>query len=257
MVLTVDVGNTNIVLSAYTKERELQFSSRFATDVNMTEDQCAMLFKSAADINEFDIKQIDGAIVSSVVPPLITACKEAIKRLTGINPLVVGPGIKTGLNIKIDDTAVAGADLVCAAVGALTRYKPPMIIFDMGTATTITAIDREGAFIGGAIMPGIKLSLDALSNGTAQLPHINTELNSDIIIGKNTVDCMKSGIILGNASMVDGMIKRYKSVLGDDANVVATGGLASCIVKHCENDIIINDELVSEGLLAIYFKNKQ
>lgn len=257
MVLTVDIGNTNIVLSAYTKEKKLEFSSRFATDALMTEDQCAMLFKSAAGINEFDLKKINGAIISSVVPPLLTACKQAIKRLTGINPLVVGPGIKTGLNIKIDDTSIAGADLICAAVGALEKYKPPMIIFDLGTATTITAIDKSGAFIGGAILPGIKISLDALSSRTAQLPHINTELKSDIIIGTNTVDCMKSGIILGNASMIDGMIKRYKTVLGEDATIIATGGLAPCVVKHCESKVFIDNDLVSEGSLAIFFKNNK
>lgn len=256
MILTVDIGNTNTVLSVYTKDKKPVFSSRFATDSTMTDDQTAILFKSAADINGVDLKVVDGAIISSVVPPLVTACKEAIKKLTGINPLVVGPGIKTGLNIKIDDTSIAGADLVCAAVGALEKYKPPMIIFDLGTATTITAIDKSGAFIGGAIMPGIKISLDALSSRTAQLPHINTELKSDIIIGTNTIDCMKTGIILGSASMIEGMIKRFKRVLGNDTAVIATGGLSETVVKHCEENIIIDRDLVSEGALAIYFKNK-
>ena len=128
MILTVDIGNTNTVLSVYTKDKKPVFSSRFATDSTMTDDQTAILFKSAADINGVALKVVDGAIISSVVPPLVTACKEAIKKLTGISPLVVGPGIKTGLNIKIDDTSIAGADLVCAAVGALEKYKPPMII---------------------------------------------------------------------------------------------------------------------------------
>ena len=256
MILTVDIGNTNTVLSVYTKDKKPVFSSRFATDSTMTDDQTAILFKSAADINGVDLKVVDGAIISSVVPPLVTACKEAIKKLTGISPLVVGPGIKTGLNIKIDDTSIAGADLVCAAVGALEKYKPPMIIFDLGTATTITAIDKSGAFIGGAIMPGIKISLDALSSRTAQLPRINTELKSDMVIGTNTIDCMKTGIILGNASMIEGMIKRFKRVLGNDTAVIATGGLAETVVKHCEENVIIEGDLVSEGALAIYFKNK-
>lgn len=256
MILTVDIGNTNTVLSVYTTEKELIFSSRFATDSTITDDQMAILFKSAADINKVDLSHVRGAIISSVVPPLMTACKGAIKRLTGISPFVVGPGIKTGLNIKIDDTSIAGADLVCAAVGALEKYKPPMIIFDLGTATTITAIDNSGAFIGGAIMPGIKISLDALSRRTAQLPHINTELKSDMIIGTNTIDCMKTGIILGSASMIEGMIKRFKRVLGEDAAVIATGGLSTSVVEHCEENIIVDRDLVSEGALAIYFKNK-
>lgn len=255
MVLTVDVGNTNIVLSVYDDNKKPVFTSRFATDSLMTVDQTAILFKSAADINEFDLSEIDGAIVSSVVPPLTQVCKDAVNRLAGVDPFVVGPGIKTGLNIKIDDTSIAGADLVCAAVGALEKYAPPLIIFDLGTATTITAIDRDGAMIGGAIMPGIKISLDALSMRTAQLPHINTELRSDIVIGTNTVDCMKSGVLLGNASMMDGMIKRYKAVLGDDATVIATGGLAPCVVRHCESDITVDSSLVSEGSLVIYYKN--
>lgn len=255
MVLTVDVGNTNIVMSVYGDDKRALFCSRFATDSLMTADQAAILFKGAADINGFDLSRVDGAIISSVVPPLMHSCKLAIKRLTNVKPFVVGPGIKTGLNIRIDDTSIAGADLICAAVGALGKYTPPLIIFDLGTATTITAIDRTGTMIGGAIMPGIKISLDALSKRTALLPHINTELRSDIVIGTNTIDCMKSGIVLGNASMIDGMIKRYRSVLGEDAKAIATGGLAGGIVSHCENEITVDPNLVSEGSLIIYYKN--
>lgn len=255
MVLTVDVGNTNIVLGAYDENDTLKFTSRIATEASKMEDQYAIELADILRLYGYNASQFDGAIISSVVPPLSPTLKAAIKKLLKCKVLLVSAGIKTGLNIKIDDPAILGSDLVCAAVASLAKYPTPTIIFDMGTATTISALDRDGAFLGGSILPGVKVSLKALSSSTAQLPHINTEIAGNIVIGKNSIDAMKSGIILGTASMIDGMIDRYKEVLGEDAFVVATGGLASTIIPHCRREITVDDSLLSEGLYMIYKKN--
>jgi len=256
LIFTVDVGNTNIVLGAFAGD-ELVFTSRVATEAFKMEDQYAIEFSDIIKLYGYTPEDFEGAIISTVVPPLTTILKSAVKKLLKCKVIVVGPGIKTGLNIKIDNPAILGSDLVCAAVGAMQKYKPPMIIFDLGTATTISAIDKSGAFLGGSILPGVKVSLQALSNSTAQLPHINTELEGDTVIGANTIDSMKSGIVLGTAAMMDGMIDRYKEVLGEDATVLATGGLAQSVACHCRRELVIAPDLISDGLYVIYKKNAE
>ncbi len=254
MILTVDVGNTNIVLGGY-KEDKLIFTSRIATETSKTEDQYAVEILGIMSLYKYNPENFDGVIISSVVPPLISILKRALKKLIKCKVLVVGPGIKTGLNIKIDNPAALGADLVCSAVGVIKKYGYPCILFDLGTATTISAINDKGEMLGGSIIPGVKVSLNALSSKTAQLPYIDTELESDVVIGSNTVDCMKSGIVLGTASMIDGMIARYKEVLGENAKVVVSGGLASSIAIHCKTQLVIDDNLLLDGLYEIYKKN--
>lgn len=256
MILTVDVGNTNIVLGGYENDI-LKFSSRIATEPNKMEDQYAIDFCNIFKLYGYKSNQFDGAIISSVVPPLVPLLKRALIKLLKCRVFVVGPGLKTGLNIKLDNPAALGADLVCGAVGALIKYTPPCIIFDLGTATTISAINAKGEMLGGSIIPGVKVSLKALSSGTAQLPDIDTELSGKAVIGTNTIDSMKSGIVLGTASMMDGMIARYREVLGENACVIVTGGLASSIAKHCRTELTIDPTLLSEGLYAIYKKNAQ
>ncbi len=257
MVFTVDAGNTNIVLGAYDKDERLVFTARIATEAFKTEDQYAVTFYQLITLNGIDRSGFDGAIISTVVPSLVTPLKNAIRKLLGVEALVVGPGIKTGLNIRLDNPAILGADLVCGAVGALLKYKPPLIIFDFGTATTISGIDSTGAFLGGSIIPGVNVSLKALSSSAAQLQDINTDSGSIDVIGTNTIDSMRSGSILGSASMMDGMISRYKEVLGEDATVVATGGLASSITPYCKTKgIILDNDLLLDGLLALYRRNK-
>ena len=255
MIFTVDVGNTNIVTGVFDNDENLVFTARMATQSSKTADEYAVDFKNILGLYDVGINGFDGAIISTVVPSLMPVLKEAIKKLLKCRVIVVSSGIKTGLNIKIDDPAILGADLVCGAVGAMAKYPLPLIVFDMGTATTISAIDRNGCFLGGTIFPGVKVSLKALSSGTAQLPDINTELNGMSVIGKNSADSMKSGIVFGTACMVDGMIERYKEEIGDDATVVATGGIAPTIVTHCKNDIIVDETLLTDGLLIIYKKN--
>ena len=255
MVLTVDVGNTNIVLSAY-KDDKVVFTSRIATEASKMEDQYAIDIKNIISLYNCNSETFEGAIISSVVPSIVPALKSAIKKIAKVNAFVVGPGIKTGLNIKLGDPSELGADLVCGAIGALEKYSSPCIIIDMGTATTISAIDKDGVFLGGSICPGVMLSLEVLASKTANLPHINLDAASDIVIGANTKDSITSGIVLGAASMLDGMIDKYRKILGNDTVAVVTGGLAGGIVKHCTaENIVVDADVVSDGLYAIYKKN--
>lgn len=254
MIFTVDVGNTNIVLGLFDND-ELKFVSRVATEASKTEDQYAIDFNNVLSLYGYKKEQIDGAIISSVVPPLASTLKRALQKLFPCKILTVSAGIKTGLNIRIDDPATLGSDMVCAAVGALSKYPMPCIVFDLGTATTISAMGENGEFLGGSILPGVKVSLKALSGAAAQLPDVGTELAGDMVFGTNTIDSMRSGLILGNASMMDGMIDRYRGVLGENASVVATGGMASVIAPYCKRDIIVDDTLLLDGLYLIYKKN--
>ncbi len=255
MILAVDIGNTNAVIGAFTGDKRL-FLSRISTDRAKMPDDYAVTVKNIIELYGYKIAQIEGAIVSSVVPPVSANLKSALKRLCPeIEVIEVGPGIKTGLNIKIDNPAQTGADLVCVSVGAIKKYPLPSIVIDMGTATTITALDKNGNFLGGSIIPGVRISLDALSGRTAQLPQINLGDTAEII-GKNTVDAMRSGVLLGQASMLDGMIQRYREVLGEDMTVIATGGIAGRIVCHCKEKVIYDENLLLDGLRFLYEKNK-
>ena len=198
---------------------------------------------------------IDGAIISSVVPQVTRSLSAAVKMLTGVVPLVADNTIRSDLTVRIDDPATLGSDLLVAAVGALDLYQPPLIIIDMGTATTVTVVDADGAFRGGAIIPGVQLSLSALASNTSLLPSISLDAPPKAI-GTNTVDCMKSGSILGTALLLDGMIDRMEAELGQKATVVATGGLARCIVPICQHEILLNEDLLLNGLAVLYEKNK-
>lgn len=200
------------------------------------------------------ISDVKDAIISSVVPYLTQACSQAIYILTGKYPFVVEPGIKTGINILIDNPAQLGSDLLVDSVAAASMYPKPVIIIDMGTATTLSVVNEKNGMIGGAIMPGVRISVDALSERTAQLPHINIEAPKKAI-GTNTIDCMKSGVVLGNAAMIDGMIDRFEEELGQKCFVVATGGLAEEVCLHTKHKILYNKNLILEGLYILYKKN--
>lgn len=253
MLLTIDIGNTNITLGAF-KDRELVFTSRLATDHKRMEDQYAIELRDILDINGAEISDFDGAIISSVVPSVTVCIKKAVYKLLGIDSLIVGPGIKTGLNIKIDNPAQTGADLVAVSVAALEKYPCPNIVCDLGTATTITVLDRVGNMIGGCIFPGVKTSLNALVSNTSLLQQISFEKPKHTI-GKNTVECMQSGMILGTAAMLDGLIDRIEEELGEKVTAIATGGLSTIIVPHCKREFIYSDNLILEGLRIIYEKN--
>lgn len=254
MILALDAGNTNIVLGCIDDDNKIVFEARVATDHSKTEYQYAVEFKSLFEIAGIDLHQIDGAIMSSVVPPLVTILKKSVEFIVGISPLVVGPGLKTGLNITLDNPAQLGSDQVVDAVAALDKYTPPLIIFDMGTATTVSVIDKNRNYMGGMIIPGVKVSQEALTSRTSQLPKISIEPPKKVI-GKNTIDCMKSGAIFGNASMVDGIVERMEQEIGESATVIATGGLSSSIIPFCKRNIIVDNDLLIRGLKIIYDKN--
>ena len=253
MLICADIGNSNITLGVFDGEN-LKFTARLATDTRRTSDQYAIEIRDIIHIYQIERNQITRAAVSSVVPTVGAAIEKAIERLFNIKPIVLGPGIKTGLNIKIDNPAQLGADLAAGAVGALAKYPTPCIIIDMGTATTLSVIDKNGAFLGGVIAAGIKLTMEALTSRTAQLPSVGLEAPKKVI-GTNTNDCIKSGLIIGQAAMLDGMISRIENELGSPATVVATGGLAPEVIKHCTHKIILDDNLLLDGLRIIHDKN--
>ena len=253
MILALDVGNTNIVVGCI-QNNEILFEGRLASDRDKTMDEYAINFKILFDIYNIDITKVEGAIISSVVPPLTDNLKKAIYKVTGHKALVVGPGIKTGLNILMDTPGQLGADLVVDAVAAIQEYTAPLIIFDMGTATTCSVIDKNKNYIGGTIYPGMRVAQEALSSKASQLPFIGFEAPKRIV-GKNTIDCMKSGIIHGNAAMIDGMIDRIEEELGQSATVIATGGLAKSVIPYCKREVIYDNDLLLKGLFFIYKKN--
>lgn len=252
MILAVDVGNTNTVIGVIDGDK-LLFSGRIATKVDETEDDCAMRIYSFMQINS--IKDIDGAIISSVVPALNRTLLNAIRRVTGIDALVVGPGIKTGLNIRIDNPAELGADLVVGAVASIAKYPCPQIIFDLGTATTASVINKDGAYIGGAILCGVKTAINAINVGSALLPQVDISA-PDKAICSNTIDCMKSGAVFGSAAMIDGLVSRFEKELGQKTTVIITGGLGKTICSECVTDVIYDENLLIDGLKIIYDKNK-
>lgn len=253
MILTIDIGNSNIVLGCIEDSRIL-FEARMATDRIKTADQYCAELKAMLALFEVSPAAIEGSIVSSVVPIVQQVVVRAVERLTGKTCLTVGPGLKTGLNIKIDNPAQAGSDLIVGAVAGIEHYGTPLCVVDLGTATTIAVIDRDGVFRGGSIAPGVMLSLNALSGGTAQLPSISLE-QPRRVIGTNTVDSMRSGLLLGSAAMLDGMVERIEEELGYPTRVIATGGLAKAIVPLCKRQILVDDDLLLKGLDLIYWKN--
>lgn len=255
MILAIDIGNTNIVLGCM-EGKEILKEARMATDTLKTSDQYCAELKGMLDLLEVDRLAIEGCIISSVVPPVLNSFRTAIIKLTGKNPLVVGPGIKTGINILLDNPAMAGGDLIVAAVAALAEYQPPLLVIDMGTATTITAIDKKGSFLGGCVCPGVKISAEALSGRTAQLPAVSLEAPKRAI-GRNTVDCMQSGLMMGHAAMVDGMVDRMEAELGCKVRVVATGGIARFVIPMCRRQMTYDKDLLLKGLGILYENNKR
>ena len=255
MILALDIGNTNIVIGCMEQDK-CAFVERISTNHFKTELEYVVDLKTVLELYHIPIEDITGCIVASVVPPLNNIVTAALKKLLRVSPLLVGPGIKTGLNILMDNPAQMGADLIVNAVAGLHYYGAPIIMIDLGTATTISVIDQNKNYIGGMILPGVRVSLDSLVGRTSQLPRISLEPPKKII-GKNTIDCMKSGIIFGQASCLDGMIRRIWDDLGYRTAVVATGGLASSIVPHCLENVICDNELTLKGLELIYRKNTE
>lgn len=253
MILAIDVGNTNIVIGCC-EENKVLFKERLSTNREATMLEYAILFKNVLELNGAEPSEIEGGIISSVVPSVTLSVRSAVKKLINKEIMVVGPGIKTGLSIRIESPKQLGSDLVVDAVAGIARYSAPMIIFDLGTATTASVIDKNRTYIGGMIIPGVNVSLDALTSNTSQLRRISLEPPKKLI-GGNTVECMTSGIIYSTAASLDGIADRIEQELGESTTVVATGGLAPVIVPFCRRKIIVNDDLLLEGLIIIYYKN--
>ena len=255
MILTVDIGNSNIVLGGV-EGSDILFEARLRTEVTKTSDQYCVDLKILMEVYGVSSSQIEGTIIASVVPQVLNSMRTAIQKLTGKVPLVVGPGLKTGLNILLENPGQTGADLVVADVAALREHKPPLIVIDMGTATTMSVLDKNGAHIGGCIIPGVKISMDALTDKTALLPGLQLDQPKKAI-GRNTIDAMRSGIMMGTACMLDGMVERMEAELGCKTTVIATGGIAKFIVPMCKTPMIYDKDLIIKGLAALYRDNKR
>ena len=255
MILAIDIGNSNIVIGCI-ENGVIQNETRIATDLVKTSDQYCFDLKNMLSLSDVPVARLEDVIISSVVPPVLNSMRTAVLKLTGKKPFVVGPGIKTGLNILLDNPQQVGSDLIVAAVAALREYKPPLILIDMGTATTISVINKDRAYLGGCICPGVRISAEALSARAALLPGINLD-QPRRAIGKNTIDCMRSGIMLGAACMLDGMIERMEQELGERATVVATGGIARFVLPMCRREIAYDRNLLLKGLAVLYQMNRK
>ncbi len=253
MVLVIDVGNTNIVLGVY-EGKELKFHWRIATSRQKTEDEWAMSIKALFEHENVSFHSIKGIIISSVVPPIMFALEQMCKKYFDIKPMIIGPGIKTGLNIKYDNPKEVGADRIVNAVAAIALYGSPLVIVDFGTATTYCYINVNVQYMGGAIAPGISISTEALYTRASKLPRIEITRPSHVL-GKNTVHAMQAGIFYGYVGQVDGIVNRMKAQSDKEPTVIATGGLASLIAAEAESIDIVEPFLTLKGLQMIYEKN--
>lgn len=256
MLLAIDVGNSTTSVGLFDREKNLRFLAYLDTDSRKTADQISIDLMNLFTLYHYEYQDVTGAIFCSVVPPLNFMMSKALTRLLGKPPMMVGPGVRTGLNLRMENQVQVGADIVADAVAALERFEPPIITIDMGTATTIGVIDAQRNYVGGMLLPGVNVSLEALSRRAAQLPAISLQ-HPKSVIGKNTEDCMRSGIVYGTAGMLDGIIERIRAEFGGrEISVVATGGNAPVIVKYCKTPIVYDKFLLMNGLWAIYQKNK-
>lgn len=256
MLLAIDIGNSNVVIGCLNENNDTVKLFRMVTDLKKTEDEYAAGMKTILEYNGLSCEDFEGAIICSVVPPLTEIFRCAVEKIIGIRALVVGTGVKTGLNIMIENPASLGSDIVAASVAAMADFPLPVIVFDMGTATTITVVDKGNKYIGGAIVPGVTLSMNALSAGTSLLQKVPIEAPQRCI-NTTTTESMQSGAVYGNAALMDGMIDRFEEELGCKASLVATGGIAARIVPHCRHKIVYDENLLLRGLGIIYKKNKR
>lgn len=255
MLLAIDIGNTNLVIGCIHDDKIL-FKARIATDSIRTSDQYGVEIKNMLEAYGVKRSDIDDCIISSVVPPVFNSVRTGVIKIIGKQPMVVGPGLKTGLNIHVDVPSQVGSDRIVIAVAALAEYKAPLLLMDLGTATTIEAVEPDNVYMGGVIIPGVRVSLDALTSRAAQLPGISLDRPKQVI-GKNTVDCMRSGMMYGTAAMIDGLVGRMEEELGHRCTLIATGGLAQFIAPLCKREIILDKDLLLKGLNIIYKKNKK
>ncbi len=257
MLLAVDIGNSSVALGVFDPNGNLTFQCRVEASEGKSADEYAVLFHSLFALRGVDPSTVDACILSSVVPPVTHAVSRAVESLVGCRPLIVGPGVKTGLNIRVDVQTQLGSDLVADAVAALSEFSAPMVVVNMGTVTTLSAIRRDGTLEGVVIAPGVRISMDALARSGSELPDISVATPKHVV-GKNTQDSMRSGVLYGHAAMLDGMISRIGEELGEDAlTVVCTGGLAETVLPYCRTKSVYRPDLTLKGLYLIAQKNKR
>ena len=256
MLLAIDMGNTNTSIALFGEEKELKFLSTMDTDTHTTADQISINLMNIFSLYQYDLKDVTGAIFSSVVPGMNFMMEKASTRLLGKAPMVVGPGMKTGLNIHMENHGQLGADLVASAVSAISKYPVPIIMIDMGTATTISYISQQKTYEGGLMFPGVYLSMDALTSKASLLSAVSLE-HPKSLIGKSSEDCLQNGIVYGTAGMLDGIIDRICQMIpGEVPTIVATGTPAPVIARYCRHHVIYDKYLLMEGLWEIYHKNE-
>ncbi len=255
MLLAIDIGNSNIVIGGI-HQGEILFDARIATDYSKTSDQYGVEIGNILHLHGCEKEKFTDCIISSVVPPVFNSVCNGVGKLTGLEPMVVRADSKTDMDIQMDTPNSVGSDLIVAAVAASATYPKPIILVDMGTATTITVVAEENRFIGGCIIPGVRVAAEALSSRAAQLPGIQLDLPGNVI-GKNTVDCMRSGIMYSAAAGIEGIVNRMEAELGKEATVVVTGGIAPFILPLCNRTMILERDLLLKGLEILYHKNKE
>lgn len=254
MLLVIDVGNTNIVLGVY-KDTELLDHWRISTDRQRTTDEYGVLIRELFYLNDLRADDINAIIISSVVPPVVPTLERMCQRYFGLSPLLIGPGVKTGMDIRYDNPREVGADRIVNAVAAYEKYGGPVIIVDFGTATTFCAVDAKGVYLGGSICPGIGISTEALVQRTAKLPRIELK-RTDSVICRNTIESMQAGVFYGFVGQVEGIVSRMRRELDMSARVVATGGLAVVIAPTTKAIDVVEPMLTLEGLRIIYERNR-
>lgn len=257
MLLAIDIGNARIKLGVF-RESGLVVRRRMASDPRWTEDQFAAALQAQLALSSLSAREIDGAILSCVVPGLTRPAAKAVEELCGCETLVVGPGVKTGLDVRVDHPTALGSDLVCGAVGALTLCRAPLVVLDFGTAATLTAIDRTGAMVGRLITAGPQTALDALADHAALLPHVSlpsSGVRRDFL-GRDTAQAMENGVLYGTAAMAEGLFGRCRELLGEETSCIVTGGGAEAVAPYCRFPLRLEPDLVLRGLHAIYRRNR-
>lgn len=255
MILAIDTGNSSMMVGLYTPEGELRFCATLKTVKDSTRDQCAMDLLNVFRLYNADITEVSGTIISSVVPPMTKNLTRAVKFLTGKLPMIVGSGIKTGMNIIAEAHGQLGADIVASSVAALHKYPSPLILIDMGTATTMSLLEGN-VYQGCVIIPGLRIAAEALSQRAAELPQISIE-RPNSILGRNTIDAMRSGVVYGHAAMLDGMIARMEEASQPAATIIMTGENGVIVRKYCKREIVFDANLLMDGLYLLYQKNSR
>lgn len=253
MLLVIDVGNTNTVLGIF-KEDRLVEHWRLTTSRTRTTDEYGILLKTLFDMSEVGMTEVTGCIIACVVPPMLPMYEEMVKRYFKMQPLVIGPGVRTGMPILYENPREVGADRIVNAVAAFEVFKGACIVVDFGTAITFDAISAKGEYLGGSICPGIAISADALYTHASRLPRVEMRL-PERVVGRNTVASIQSGLVFGYTSLVDGMVRRIVEEYGAPMNVIATGGLARVIADSSETIEAVDDDLTLTGLRLLYERN--